>query len=84
MHAKNLRIVKSSIYFMVTDKEYPKIELDQNYVVDEKRDFITIPLSRDCVRDANYTLHMAFYGDIQDSLKGFYRGVYINLKGEQK
>jgi hypothetical protein len=50
---------------------------------DEKRDFVTITITRDCRAGADYELTIKFTGVILDVLYGFYRSTYTDELGDK-
>ena len=78
-HAKDLNIDETELN-LKSDKD-SDLKTLYSMTYDEIRDFVTVPLSRNCVKDISYVLEIRFTGIISDELNGFYRSSYVDRNG---
>jgi len=74
LHSKDLTILETKLFA----NDAKELSLNQNLKYDEIREFLSIEMSSQCEKNANYTLHIKYIGLISDSLAGFYRSSYTN------
>lgn len=79
LHAKDLVIQNETIGLFTSDRHL--VDVDQNWAYDFQREFMIITMSRECVKEQNYTLFMLYTGKISENLSGFYRSSYALSNG---
>ncbi|KAH0560471.1 hypothetical protein KQX54_005054 [Cotesia glomerata] len=78
LHAKNLQI-KGNITLNNASNKYES----NNYTIDIENDFLSVVFNEKIVQ-GNYTLHLKYYGVINDNLRGFYRSNYTDTFGDEQ
>ena len=81
-HSVNLNLDADSLRLTSTSGSNDVI-VEKKIKYDSVRDFSIVSMSKECAKNAEYSLHLKYTGQISTSLFGFYRSSYINEKGER-
>lgn len=81
MHAVDLNIDKSSISLDSLENTQ-SIQVEKNYQLEAKRQFVIFNMGKQCAKDKIYILSMNYTGLISQNLYGFYRASYKTSSGQ--
>lgn len=80
LHIKDIEI-KDILLYVRSYYGMNEIGVEKSFKYDEELEFLTINMNTECAVYTNYTLHIAYIGQISDSLAGFYRSSYVDANG---
>lgn len=81
-HSVDLKIDPNSLAIM-SEQDNSGIDVQKSLQFDDRREFVIVTTTRNCMPGAKYTLHMDFNGTILTVLYGFYRSTY-RINGQTK
>lgn len=61
----------------------PTMSVARSIEIDDKREFVTMTMSKPCVQDVEYKLSLNYDGKLLFQYNGFYRTSYHDQNGNQ-
>ena len=80
-HAADMEIQANT--FAISSTTDSSISVMKSFEYDTRREFVTITMNKECIRNAQYILSMKYDGRILPTLYGFYRSSYLDLEGNR-
>jgi hypothetical protein len=71
-----LKLLKNT--FKIDSDQDKTIQLEKDYAEDKVTDFITIKMSRECIRNSGYVLSLDYEGQINSNLYGLYNSYFYD------